>query len=61
VKSHSTTYRRSVRTRDDRRVPASRTEFGVEIFPWKPGERVDGPPRVARKHFVSESLNDREG
>ena len=45
------------RRRRERPVTASRTDIG--IFPWKPGERVDGPPR--RKHFVSESLNDREG
>ena len=39
-----------------RRISRTRDEF----FLWKPGERVDGPPRVTRKHFVSETMNDRE-
>jgi hypothetical protein len=61
VKSRPPTYQRHIaRTRDERPVPASRTEFGVESFLWKPGERVDGPPRVTRVHFVSETMNDRE-
>jgi hypothetical protein len=59
VKSRPPTYRHIARTRDERPVPAPCREFGVDSFPWKPGERVDGAPR--RKHFVSESMNDREG
>jgi hypothetical protein len=39
----------------------SRTRMRDEFFLWKPGERVDGPPRVTRDHFVSEALDDRKG
>jgi hypothetical protein len=39
----------------------SRTPARAEFFLWKPGERVDGPPRVTREHFVSEALDDHKG
>jgi hypothetical protein len=51
VKSRPPTYQRRI----------SRTRIRDELFLWKPGERVDGPPRVTRKHFVSEALDDRRG
>jgi hypothetical protein len=35
---------------ESRRGP---TEASLESFPWKPGERVDGPPRIKPVPFVS--------
>jgi hypothetical protein len=29
------------------------TVASLESFPWKPGERVDGPPRIKTDPFVN--------
>jgi hypothetical protein len=50
------------RHRDDEpSLAPAREQWDREVFQWFPGERIDGPPRVTREHFVSEALDDREG
>jgi hypothetical protein len=48
---------RLVPSRAERPRPASH-DPGMDCFNWAAGERVDGPRRVTRKHFVGD-LNER--